>query len=216
MKSRTPSRAISEAAVRALLDQHGCPTPFHQVRTRFLGSIASPDLSVSPLRVVEDLWGGELPEFASMDDANALIGALVHGLWNDLARHQKRSQPFRLIRLAPGSSPADLARLAQTRREELEGFVEGLFHGEDRIDLPERAHRALTTLGELRAMMAGIEDLVARGVDAEDSEQVEETCRSVRELTRIMEAEMHEAVLSCTRARRQMLAGAPLTRPTRH
>ena len=53
------------------------------------------------------------------------------------------------------------------RREELDGFIEGIFSGEDRADLPERAHRALGHLGELRAMMAGIEDLVARDIAAE-------------------------------------------------
>ena len=37
-----------------------------------------------------------------------------------------------------------------------------------------------------------------------------------RELTRIAEHEMHEAVLSCTRARRQMLAALPARRPVLH
>ncbi len=207
---------MSEQAIRALLDRHGCPTPFHEVRTRFLGSIASPELSVSPLRVVQDPWGGELLAFDSMDDANALIGALVNGLWNELTRHQKRSQPFRLTRLPLAASEDNLALLAKVRRQELEDFLEGLFHGRDRIDLPERAHEALTHLGELRAMMAGIEDMFARGVVAESSAQLEDTCRNVRELTRIMETEMHEAVLSCTRARRQRLEGISATRPTRH
>ena len=34
-----------------------------------------------------------------MDEANELLDALVNGLWNDLTRHQKRSQPFRLTRV---------------------------------------------------------------------------------------------------------------------
>ena len=37
-----------------------------------------------------------------------------------------------------------------------------------------------------------------------------------RELTRIAEHEIHEAVLSCTRARRQMLASLPTRRPVLH
>jgi len=32
----------SDAEVLALLKRYKCPTPFHEVRTRFLGSIASP------------------------------------------------------------------------------------------------------------------------------------------------------------------------------
>ncbi len=37
-----------------------------------------------------------------------------------------------------------------------------------------------------------------------------------RELTRIAEHEMHEAVLSCTRARRQMMQGVRATKPVFH
>jgi hypothetical protein len=38
----------------------------------------------------------------------------------------------------------------------------------------------------------------------------------MREMTRIAEHEMHEVVLSCKRARRQMLAGLPASKPTMH
>jgi len=216
MKNRSQPKSPDEKTVRALLDRHGCPTPFHEVRTRFLGNIATPDLTASPLRTVEGLWGGELPDFDNMDDANELIGALVQGLWNDLTKHQKRSQPFRLTRLNLDPAPKNLAYFAQVRRQELEGFIEGLFNGQDRIDLPERAHHALGHLGELRAMMAGIEELVARDIQAESRTQLEITFKHVRELTRIMETEIHEAVLSCTRARRQMLEGFPTENPTWH
>jgi len=140
----------------------------------------------------------------------------VHGLWNDLTKHQKRSQPFRLTRLNLDPTPKNLSYFAQVRRQELEGFIEGLFNGQDSIDLPERAHRALGHLGELRAMMAGIEDLVARDIEAESRTNLEVTFKHVGELTRIMETEIHEAVLSCTRARRQMLQGVPTENPTLH
>lgn len=216
MKNRSQSKSPDQKTIRALLDKHGCPSPFHEVRTRFLGNIATPDLTASPMRIVESLWGGELPVFDSMEEANELIGALVQGLWNDLAKHQKRSQPFRLTRLNLEPTVENLARFAQVRRKELEGFIDGLFNGQDRIDLPERAHRALGHLGELRAMMAGIENLVARDIQAESRTELETTFKHVRELTRIMEAEIHEAVLSCTRARRQRLEGISTENPTLH
>jgi len=216
MKTRSQPKPPDEKSIRALLDKHVCPTPFHEVRTRFLGNIATPDLTASPFRIVEGLWGGELPAFDNVDDANALIGVLVQGLWNDLAKHQKRSQPFRLMRMNLDPTPKNLACFAQVRRQELEGFIEGLFNGRDRIDLPERAHQALGHLGDLRAMMAGIEDLVARDIEAESRTDLETTFKHVRELTRIMETEIHEAVLSCTRARRQMLEGVPTENPTLH
>ena len=94
--------------------------------------------------------------------------------------------------------------------------MEGLFNGEDRIDLPERAHVALRYLGELRAMMAGICDLVARDTKAESKTTLETTFKHVRSLTQIMEIEIHEAVLSCTRARQQMPDAVVTNIPTMH
>src|SRR5665811_489418 len=96
-KPSAPPTATDEE-VRALLERYRCPVPFHEVRTRFLGNIATPIMSASPIKTVEDLWGGELPEFDSVDAARELIGALVMGLWNRLSRHQDRNSPFRLLR----------------------------------------------------------------------------------------------------------------------
>jgi hypothetical protein len=210
------AKAPGEKAAKALLEKHACPVPFHEVRTRFLGNIATPELSASPLQIIKDLWGGELPAFDSIDELNKLLDALVQGLWNELTRHQKRSQPFRLTRTPMEPTAANLGRYGRIRLEELDGFIEGLFNGQDVIDLPERAHEAVGHLAELRAMMAGICDLVARDPDADDRTQLDTTFKHLRELTRIMETEIHEAVLSCTRARRQMLEGILTARPTVH
>jgi len=46
-KKPTPP-AAADNRVRALLDRYRCPVPFHVVRTRFLGNIASPDMTASP------------------------------------------------------------------------------------------------------------------------------------------------------------------------
>jgi len=90
---------VGEGEVRALLDRYRCSVPFHAVRTRFLANIASPVMSASPLDAVKALWGGELPEFDSLDAVNELLRILVMGLWNRLSRHQERSAPFRLVRI---------------------------------------------------------------------------------------------------------------------
>ena len=215
MQSKPKFKGPSEQSIRTLLDRYACPVPYHEVRTRFLGYIASPLTGISPMQVVKDLWGGELPEFDSMDDVNELIGILINGLWNDLTKHQKRSAPFRLVRPTLEPTAIDLGKYALIRQHELEGFVEGLFNGDDRIDLPESAHEALGHLGELRAMMAGICDFVARGTKAESKTTLETSFRHVRGLTRIMEIEIHETVLSCTRAGQQMhntvVADIPMT-----
>ena len=65
-------------------------------------------------------------------------------------------------------------------------------------------------------MMAAIEQLVARDPKVENRTELEVTFKHVRELTRIMELEMNEAVLSCARARKHMLASFPFQKPTVH
>jgi hypothetical protein len=77
--SKPPVKAVSDDEVRAMLDRFRCPVPFHAVRARFLGNIASPLLSASPLDTLEGLWGGELPEFDSLDAVNELLAVLIMG-----------------------------------------------------------------------------------------------------------------------------------------
>lgn len=100
-------------------------------------------MDASPIKTVESLWGGELSAFDTMDAANELLGALIMGLWNRLARHQQRSAPFRLTRPTVAATREGLAALASMRLQELDGFVEGLFGSNVILDLPERAHKGL-------------------------------------------------------------------------
>jgi hypothetical protein len=205
-----------EKTIKTLLAAHACPVPFHEIRTRFLGSIASPGLSVSPFEVVKNLWGGQLPEFESLDAVNELIGVLINGLWNDLTRHQKRSEPFRLVRTSVPESRAGLAELALIRRQELDGFIEGLFGGADELDLPAKASAALDTLGEVRAMIAGVHQVASDPSKPAELSDITTTMKHVRELTRIAETEVNRVVLDCTRARRQLMGSVGAARPTRH
>jgi hypothetical protein len=210
------SASISDDEVRVLLARYKCPVPFHEVRTRFLGNIASPVMSASPIETVRGLWGGELPPFDDINAANELIGALVMGLWNRLTRHQERSAPFRLLRFDVPETSEGLHRFALTRRQELDGFVEGLFGRQEHIDLPERAHRALNSLSEMRAMLEGIRLLMGDKTKKGAHSEITETIHNLRELTKIAEHEMHEAVLSCKRARRQMLRQFSASKPVLH
>ncbi len=216
MAQKPKPPAADEKHIRRLLEKYSCPVPYHEVRTRFLGNIATP-MPVQPLRIVKDLWGAALPEFESMDAVNELIGALINELWNSLTRHQKRTDPFRLTRTTTGSSRQELGNLALLRRQELDGFVEGLFNGQDRIDLPEKASSALDTLGEIRAMMAGISELAKDDGKSVKAGDLDQTFKHVRELTLIIEKEINVVVLDCTRARRQMMKSVGgFTPPTLH
>jgi len=214
-RGRTDTESTDEA-VRALLDRYQCPVPFHVVRTRFLGAIVSPVAGVSPIAMVKGLWGGEFPAVDRLDAINELIEVLVMGLWNRLTRHQNRSEPFRLMRITVPLTTEGLATLALMRQEEIDGFVDGLFGPEERIDLPERGYHALGELGEMRAMLAGVCELL--GTPAQDSGDDDATrlIGGIDKLTKIAEHELHETVLSCVRARRQMSHALPVTKPTFH
>ena len=215
--AQKPKTAKTDARkLQKLLERHACPVPYHEVRTRLLGNIATPDLKASPLRVVEGLWGGELPVFDSTEDLNTLIGALVGGLWNELTRHQKRTEPFRLTRPTIEPTAADLARLALIRRQEIDGFVEGLFNGKEEIDLPGKAHAAVQILADIRAMVAGVHDLVQESQEPVPGTQIEGLISQLAELTRIIEKEIHAVLLDCTRARRQLLETMTAAKPTKH
>ena len=216
MPTRANPSPASDEQVRALLERYKCPVPFHEVRTRFLGNIASPVMSASPLRVVEDLWGDELPPFDTIDQANELIGALVMGLWNRMTRHQDRASPFRLLRTETAPTREGLAALALMRRQELDGFVAGLFGRSDVIDLPERARRSLNELAEMRAAFVAVFEVVSDETKSATERDMETTLRHMREMTKSVEHEVHAIVMACARARKQMLARMPTKRPTVH
>jgi hypothetical protein len=186
------------------------------VRTRFLGNIATPAMEAAPMGTVSALWGGELPAFDTLDAANELIGALVMGLWNRLSRHQERSAPFRLTRVDVSVTREGLAELALMRQEELDGFTEGLFGAHESLDFPERAHKALGVLAEIRAMMEGVREVASNSTKPATPADIAATLGHLREFTRIAEHEMHELVLSCTRAQRQILRMMPATKPVLH
>ena len=215
--AKPKTKPPSELTIRALLIKHACPIGYHEVRTRLLGSIACPNLDMKPMTVIASLWGGTLPEFDSIDDANALLGALAMGLWNEMSSHQDPELPFRAVHVPLEPTAANLGNFGMVRAQEAEGFVEGLFNGEKEAGLPELAHEAVKHLGEIRAMMFGVADLIERTAgEPEDREQIKRTIKHLRDMTEIMETEIHTAVLSCTRARTQVLPGLTSPWPTRH
>ena len=205
---------MSDAEVIALLKRYKCPTPFHEVRTRFLGNIASPVRGASPMETVKQLWGGELPAFDSIDAVNELLNALVAGLWNRLTEHQSSRNPFRLLRFEVAQTREGLKHFALVRQQELDGFVEGLFGREQHIDLPDRAHKALSALAEVRAMLAGAVDLLDDSGKPAEPDELKALVRNIHEITIIAETEMNKINLSCKRARGQLLAQMQATKPT--
>ncbi len=216
MSTLTNPPSVTDEQVRALLEKYKCPVPFHEVRTRFLGNIGSPIVSPSPIKAVQDLWGGILPPFDTVDEENKLFGALGMGLWIRLSRHQERALPFRLSPLETTPSRASLAELALMRRQELDGFSEGLFGREEIIDLPQRAQRGLDELRQMRALFEAVAVLAADEAQLATDKGMETTLQHLCEATRNAEHEIHAVVLACSNARRQMLVRMLRSSPTLH
>lgn len=214
MATRPKKQAVDDRAMRALLKRYACPLPYHRVRAQFMGNITTPSMDASPITEVQRIWNDDLPEFQDRKEAEAFFGALLQGLWNGLSEHQKRTNPFKLSRVK--SEPASyeyLARFSRIRREELEGFIDGLFAGQEEMDLPESAHNAANTLGEVRGMFAGVEDLALNPPGPADVSSMEETAKHLREMSRIAETEINTIIQSCRRARQQMMAAQTMERP---
>ena len=190
-----------DADVRALLERYRCPLPFHAVRTRLLGHIASPVSAISPIDAVKGLWGGKLPEFETPAAAEEFMGTLVMGLWNKLTRHQERRVPFRLMRSTIAETREGLARITRVRREELDGFIAGLFGGKTSLYLPAPAQSALRVLSDIRGMLAGVHQLASNPEKSMPGDDVGGLLQQNGELSKIAETEMHAAVLACAQER---------------
>ena len=211
MSRKPKSKGSGASRAKALLVQYSCPISYHQVRARFMGNIATPDMTASPMQEIQRIWNNDLPTFESKFETEEFFGVLIQGLWNDLSAHQKRTDPFKLVRIATAPASLDfLLKLARIRREEIEGFLDGLFAGQDKIDLPESAHKAVGILGEMRSIFAATEQLAAQPASVES---ITETIRHFQQMTRIAETEINVVVQSCKKARAQALDTLPMGRP---
>ncbi len=203
---KSPSRiGFSDKDVQALLVRHRCPTPFHVLRTLFLGNISSPRLDVSALAPVTRAWGGELPVFASKEEAEAVLGALLQGFWNRLAEHQSTRHPFRLLRVDVPATRQALQDLAERRAQELRGFVDGLFGNEEEMPMPQKAHHSLSALSELLAMFDSTARLLADQAAQATAKDLKELLRNLQRMTILADEHINKVVQVCKQARGQRL-----------
>ena len=194
---------VSDQQIQALLTRYQCPTPMHVLRMRFLGAMASPRMQVSPLQLITQAWGGKLPEFASEADAEELLQALLRGWWNRLSEHQNARSPFRLPRTEVKPKRQALLELAQTRSQELADFVDGLFGDDEEMDMPEKAHEALTTLAEIHSMFAGALALLGNESVPAPASELTALLRNFQKMTITADEEINRIIQSCKRARAQ-------------
>ena len=214
MRKPSKNQATNVLSPKALLERYACPLPYHQVRACFMGSIATPDMTVSPMQEIQRIWNNELPVFESKSDAEEFFGGLFQGVWNALSAHQKRTDPFKLARLP--TAPANLeflARFSRVRREEIEGFVDGLFADKDEMDLPASAHKAVSILGEIRSLFAAAEQLATSPAQPTSVSSITETIKHFQQMSRIAEHEINVVIQSSKKARAQALETLPMGRP---
>lgn len=212
--SRRPSKPpkVTDDQLKSLLSRLGCPMPLHAFRMLLVGAIASPRLHVSPMAVLAQAWGGELPEFESRESAQESIAALINGLWNRLAEQQGSRNVFRLPRAEVAPGRAALLALARQRAEELMAFSDGLFGDAPSLDLPAKAARALDTLRELHGFFAGAADLLADETRAADTAELAGLLRNLSKLTIAADEQINRVMQSCRLARARQLetfAGGP-------
>ena len=74
----------------------------------------------------------------------------------------------------------------------------------------------MNALSEMRAIFDGLHELAGNPAKPVSADDIPQTRRNIRELTKIGEREIHEVVLSCTRARRQLLSSAVTPKPSLH
>jgi hypothetical protein len=144
-----------------------------------------------------------LPEFASEDEAEELFQALLGGWWNRLSEHQNSRSPFRLPRSEVKPKRQALLDLAQTRSQELTGFVDGLFGDDEEMDMPEKAHEALTTLAEIHSMFAGALALLGNESVPAPASELTALLRNFQKMTITADEEINRIIQSCKRARAQ-------------
>jgi hypothetical protein len=199
-KRKAPPPALY-ADVRRLLKKYDCPLPLHQIRAQFMGAIASPVDTVNPSREIQTLWRGHAPSFASMAAANEFMQVLVMGLWNHVAMHFGSHEPFALINNTPEPTEKGIKDHAKLRFEEIQGFLEGFFQGQDSVHLSEDIADCLDVLDDLIAMFGGIARL-PRERRATTQEEFRGLINQVDELTKIAQREINQIITICAAQRR--------------
>jgi hypothetical protein len=138
-------------------------------------------------------------------EAQELFQALLGGWWNRLSEHQNARSPFRLPRSEVKPTRPALLALALARQQELAGFVDGLFGDDEQMDMPEKAHHALTVLAEIHAMFAGVVALLKDESKAAPAQELNDLRRNFQKLTITADEAINRIIQSCKLVRAQRI-----------
>lgn len=137
-----------DAAFQRLLQKYECPTPFHVVRMRFLGEIASLDFGASPIKTIESLWDGDLPVFDGDKEASTFFQAMM-SMWNRMARHQD-GVLVKLLKPKKLREWDDIAAALRMRANEIrDGFLMGFLGNDEEQPLPKSLEDVIYPLSKM-------------------------------------------------------------------
>lgn len=160
MASKKSGKYIGDAGVAKFLEQYGSATPFHVVRLRVLGALASPNKDLLPVMVIASFWPEDkFPKFVTKDEADTFFSTFM-GLWRRL---EKMSEASQNMLSATGKIPSleDARETLLRRVEEVDaGFIEGFWGGLDDMPMPSATAALIDGLGsEAEAYHALLEDV---------------------------------------------------------
>ena len=162
------SEYVGDDALKRLLRRYRCPAPFHVVRMRFWGAIASPSPDISFIPVVQRLWSDGRPEFPNARDVNAFLQQM-QSLWNELTRYQDGSPTLELTKVGPIDTPKGLHAATKLRVEELyDGFLEGFTDGKTELDVPPGTAAIVHSVEKAIEVLASIRNTFARPGEADE------------------------------------------------
>ncbi len=189
-----------DAAMEMFLLKHQCPTPFHVVRMRFLGEIASPDLAVSPMKTIESFWPKGLPEFEDEGQLKPFVETFL-GLWNRMSRHQN-GVLVKLVKPRRLRDWSDTAATCRTRAEEIrDGFLVGLRGSGEPAFLPEAIVEAISGLEEIASLFEETGSRIEGPERDEDELSLEDHRLLLEDRTKVIETLLTEIVKLSTKLR---------------
>jgi hypothetical protein len=198
----TPAGYTGDTAFTAFLNRIECPAPFHVVRMRFLGAIASPADDILPVPVIQSLWPeDDQLDLATMDDAKTFFDSFI-GLWNRQAKPEGSSQ-VRLTRFKTPRTSKDVEQCLLTRLEEIEdGFVEGFWAGHDDLDMSAAAAGLIDLVSETAGQYAELTNAV-RDLGKLSQKGAKDLSQAISEYDGVAERAMTELLRLRRQSRRQ-------------
>ncbi|WP_419799132.1 MAG: hypothetical protein ACNI26_05545 [Terasakiella sp.] len=148
MATNKPEKYIGDAGVAKFLEQYKSQVPFHVVRMRVLGALASPNKDLLPVMVIASFWGeNDFPKFVKKAESESFFATFM-GLWRRIEKMAIARNP--LLSARGKLATLDAAKELLLRRvEELDaGFIEGFWGGEDDMKMASATAALIDGLGE--------------------------------------------------------------------